>query len=176
MDSRKLNDTIQLITSIAIVLGFAVVVWELMQNRETAKSQLSSDGWAQIGQQNASVVGEELAHVIAKACEAPAELTTADLVVLEAHIEDRVNAVWRIYALARRGSLYDQADMRRNVGLLNRVLSTDAGRAYWQNMSWVPPEIRAAVEEFLPSIAPCDRFFDEWKRTVGAPIATAEAP
>jgi hypothetical protein len=166
MDSRRLNDSIQIATGFAIVLGLAFVIWELNQNREATKSQLTSDGWGQIGQQNASVVGEGLAQVIAKACEKPEELTTTDLVVLEAHIEEQINAIWRIRSLATEGSFYDDSEMQKNVGLLNRVLSTHPGRTYFRKIPWLPSDIRIAINESLPSIVPCNQFFGDWKSSI----------
>jgi hypothetical protein len=176
MDSRRLNDSIQIATGFAIVLGLAFVIWELNQNREATKSQLTSDGWGQIGQQNASIVGEGLAQVIAKACEKPDELTTTDLVVLEAHIHEQINAIWRMFSLAKRGSFYDESEWQKNVGLLNRVLSTHAGRTYFRKIPWLQSDIRVAVDESLPSIVPCDLFFDEWKSSIAESIATGESP
>ena len=171
MDSRRLNDSIQLATGIAIVLGLALVLWELNQSREATKSQLTSDGWGQIGQQNASIVGERLASVIAKACDQPDALTTTDLVVLEAHIEEQVNAIWRISSLMKRGSFYDESDLQKNVGGLNRVMSTHPGRSYLQLMSWLPPDIRALIDEHLPTVMPCNHFFGEWKSSIADSIA-----
>ena len=88
MGSEKLNDWVQIATGITLVLGLGFIIWELQQSREATISQLTSDGFVYAGQQNATIMGEDLALVIAKACEAPEDLTTSDLVVLEAHIEE----------------------------------------------------------------------------------------
>ena len=73
MNSEKLSDWVQIITGFAIVLGLGLLIWELQQNREAIRSQLTSDGFIHVGQQHATIMGEDLALVIAKACENPSE-------------------------------------------------------------------------------------------------------
>ena len=179
MGSEKLNDWVQIATGITLVLGLGFIIWELQQSREATISQLTSDSFVYAGQQNATIMGEDLALVIAKACEAPEDLTTSDLVVLEAHIEERVNNLWRIHLLSQRGSFYEESDIMPTVGVLDRViLSTHPGRTYWQIMTWLPSSLRAAVDERLSSgvVGPCDQFFSAWKRSIAESMTTTEPP
>jgi hypothetical protein len=134
-------------------------------------SQLTGETFAQLGQQNATIMGEDLAQVMAKACDTPEDLTTSDLIVLEAHIEERVNTVWRIYFLSQQGSFYEESDAA--LGVLDRVLSTTPGRTYWEIMTWLPSSLRAAVDERLSSgvVGRCDQRFSGWKRMIADSVA-----
>jgi hypothetical protein len=158
------------------VLGLGLLIWELQQNREAIRSQLTSDSFVYAGQQNATIMGEDLALVIAKACETPEDLTTSDLVVLEAHIEERANYVWRIHRLSQRGSFYEESDILPTVDVLYRVLSTHPGRTYWPLMTHLPSSLRAAVDERLSSVMPCDQHFSGWRRAIADSMTTAEFP
>ena len=60
MDSEKLSDWVQIITGFAIVLGLGLVIWELQQSREATMAQLTNEGFAQVGQQNATVMGGDI--------------------------------------------------------------------------------------------------------------------
>jgi len=67
MDAQKLNTWVQVVTSLAIVIGLALVILELQQSREIARAQISSDSFALGAVHNTAMFGEQAAAVKAKA-------------------------------------------------------------------------------------------------------------
>jgi hypothetical protein len=79
MISRTSLDTvIQVVTSVAVLIGLALVVWELRQSREATSSQLTSDGIAHASALSTAVMSGQTAGVLARACDDPTKLTTSD--------------------------------------------------------------------------------------------------
>ena len=66
MEVQKVNAWIQIATSLAVVIGLALVIWELQQNREATQSQLTTEGLHMMNQFHTSVLGEHPADVLAK--------------------------------------------------------------------------------------------------------------
>jgi len=114
MDSQRLNDWIQTATGIAIVVGLILVIVELQQGRDTVRSQLTSDGFAQIDQLRTSILGEEAATVIAKSCYSPHDLTSTDLVILDNYYSSIIGRNFRMKRLDDRGGFYSEDDWKES--------------------------------------------------------------
>ena len=56
-----------------MVVGIGLVMFELQQNREAITSQLSSEGVQIVSQMSSSVLGDQPAEALAKACENPSQ-------------------------------------------------------------------------------------------------------
>ena len=134
MNSGTLNNWVQTITGLAIVLGLALVIWELQQNREATQSQLTTEGWHLINQTNTALLGESPADVLAKACDTPDALTTADFIILDYYFSEIINhRIFRLRSLARRGSFYaDDYWKTAKIDQWYWIFSSPAGRAWWR--------------------------------------------
>ena len=97
--SRKfevINAWAQILTSIAVIAGLALVVWELQITR-----QISIDTYALINtsddsSDNSAMYGERAAEVVAKACFEPSSLSNAELFILDRYFENRVLRVYQV--------------------------------------------------------------------------------
>ena len=159
MDSTKINNRMQIGTALALIVGLALVVWELQQTRDAVKSQLTSDGFQLMGQFYTSAFGERPEEVLAKACDAPTELTTADLIVLDHIYTQIVHRSLRIIRVRQRGGFYEQEFLgseklqRDSTGGWGMLFSTAPGRAFWRTLKG-DPELKAYG----------DRIFAKWDR------------
>ena len=152
MNSDKLNTWIQLVTGLAIVVGLGLVIWELKQGRDAAKSQLSSDGYLLISQTNVAMLGEDPAAVLAKACNSPDELTTSELILLDNYYYEVLNRITRLVTLSERGSFYTDDYWKDYLGQLNQLFQSHAGRAYWRTVAtYLPPKVRTVGNNRLAS-------------------------
>jgi hypothetical protein len=179
MDSQSIGNWIQLITSIAVLLGLGLVVWELQQNREATMSQLSSDHYQIAAQERAAVLGENAANALAKACFKPTELTDAELVVLDHFYNGMINRVHRMLALSRRGGFYSDDYWKDRMGNLDLLFVSKPGRAYWTSVAsvWVDPELRAAGDRYLAdwSFPTCEEEHSAWRRAIDELSAASSA-
>ena len=167
MDSKRLNNWIQSTTGLAVVIGLGLVIFELQQNREAIASQLSSEGLHIVSQLNNTVLGEQPAAALAKACENPNELTTAELVVLDHYNSDLLLRTERVRTLGRRGSFYDAQQWRENFGQWNMMFETAVGRAYWKSFPQ-DEELRHVGDEILANWDRplCGELYGQWREEI----------
>ena len=131
MDAKTIANWIQIFTGIALLVGLALVIWELQQGQDIAMAQLTSDAYDQVLQQRVADLGEDPASVHAKACEDPTSLDARELYVLASAYGIEVSRVMRAYRIEERSGLY--SGLWREVAddsFLNR--STIPGYAYWE--------------------------------------------
>ncbi len=78
------------ISNLAILLGLALVLYELDQNQELALSQAQIDDYASIQSFQNAIMGENIATALVKARSNPSQLTDEDRVVLGAYLSSIV--------------------------------------------------------------------------------------
>jgi hypothetical protein len=96
---ERANVWVQILTSLSVIAGFGLVLWQLQLTRETAIDQYAllnvSDASADLN----SVYGENAAEALAKACFNPGEMSNADLIVLQHYFVNKsyriVNVFWQ---------------------------------------------------------------------------------
>ena len=133
MDHSKFNNLIQIATSIAVLIGLALVVYELNQTKNLVMTQLTSDGFISGIQSDMAVVGENPAKALAKACMEPEKLTAEDIILLDRLYAARITQVQRVKALqemAEFGMTWEDLA----TSLLPYILSNDYGRMWWDNV------------------------------------------
>ena len=165
MNWEKVNSWIQTITGIAVLIGIVLVVLELQQNQEAAQSQLTSDGFGMLNQSHISMLGESAAEVLAKSCDAPETLTTADLIVLDHYFTDvALTRINRLYSLNRRGSFVSDEYWKSDLGQWNGIFSIPAGRAWFRSGQFsFPDEVRQFGEDVLADWKPAPCISADWK-------------
>ena len=179
MDFQSINNWIQSISGLAILTGLLFVVLELEQNREAMGAHLSNDGYQMLTQTQASLLGENPVQVLAKACDEPESLTTADFILLDRYYFQLVQtAISRLKHLGSRGSSFYPPDYWKTVvGPWRHIFSTTVGREWWRT-SVFDQEIRALGDEVLSTWPEhnlgigqpnaCD--FSEWKSAIRSSI------
>ena len=170
MVSNRLKNSIDVLTSIAIVVGLGLVIWELRQNHEATMSTLSSAGYEINVQTDVALLGEQAADVLAKACDSPGELSRRELIVLHAYYRHIALRLQRVKDLADRGSFYDSTGWEGYVEIwLSQILATIPGQAYWRTIGWPDPEVQAAGNDLLERLdtASCKSNYDAWQNLIG---------
>jgi hypothetical protein len=151
MESQSVAAWVQVVTVVAVLVGLGLVVWELRQNRDATLSQLSNDYWHFASQERAALFGEDAAHVLAKACHAPTELTESDLIILEQYYEGFIARINRMMILRERGGFYARDQWREALFGLDILFMSEPGRAYWKSVAstWIHEDIYRAGNEML---------------------------
>ena len=179
--SDKFNFWIQTLTSIALIIGLALVVWELQQARDATTSELYSQGFQIISDSNNTILGEDAAQVLLKACDSPAELSREELFILQTYYEDLLNRQRRIQWISRQAGFYsDEIASSTDLGVWHGIFSTEPGRAYWRS-TVVESELRAvgdaALDGFVQLGTPdCGEFLDQWHKELDVGLKTTPTP
>ena len=169
MNSQALLNWIQIVTGISVLIGLALVVWELQLNRDATYSQLSSEYYHIAAQDRAAIYGEGAAEVLAKACHRPNELSESDLIILDEIYNGLMQRVMRMRMLRQRGGFYGADTWREGLPLLDGIFSTQIGRAYWKSVApnLVHEELVLAGNEYLEQWHQpmCDEQHSAWLQT-----------
>jgi len=98
---ERVNVWIQVFTSLSVIAGFGLVLWQLELTRETSSAQYAllnlSDATADLN----SVYGENAADVLAKACFNPDTLSDSDLIVLEHYFTNKIYRILNVFWQSR---------------------------------------------------------------------------
>jgi hypothetical protein len=166
--TETINNWVQTITGIAIVVGLALVVIELQQNRDAVSSQLSNDGFQIYTDFGTAMLGEDAADVIAKACETPSELTTADLVILDFFYSELERRTLRLKTLEERGGFYGDEWRTNKLGNWTMLFETSVGRAYWKLPIPRDQEVQRVGDALLENwtLPDCTNLYGSWRKRI----------
>jgi len=151
MPSDKVDRWIQLATAVAIVVGLALVIWELQQTRALTFAQVVHSNMDEISQERTGIYGEDLGEVLAIACYSPDELTRAQAFVLDAYFENQSLRVVRYWVEVETAG-FSTDWQRLGARHLRKVLGFPQGRGWIEGpaFSSMPfPGITDFVEEAL---------------------------
>jgi hypothetical protein len=168
VNTETINSWVQTITGIAIVAGLVLVVLELQQNSDAVRSQLSNDGFQIYTDFGTAVLGEDAAEVIAKACEAPSELTTADLVILDFFYSELERRTLRLKTLEERGGFYGDEWRTNELGNWTMLFETSVGRAYWKLPIPRDQEVQKVGDALLENwtLPDCTKIYGSWRERI----------
>ncbi len=80
------RDWLQLISNAAIIVGLIVVIFELKQSHDIARTISVRADYDAIQSNLHALMGENAAEVVAKARSAPSELTDGEKIIVDAHL------------------------------------------------------------------------------------------
>ncbi len=137
-----------LVTNIGILLGLAVVIYEVQQTNTIARTQLIGDGYALASVVITAQQAEELPHVLERACFTPELVTGSDAVVLDGYFNSLWYSVRRVVELRDLGFGRGDVQEQRLIALTTqRIASFPAGRSWYQNVE------RATLSDDVRKIA-----------------------
>jgi hypothetical protein len=148
---QQINVWIQIFTSVGVIAGLGLVVWALQLTRSALYDQYALTNLSDASSDLNAVYGERAADVLAKACFKPAEMTDADLIVLEHYF---TNKLYRIFNLYWQSSFLGNDNWKGPASsFLMAILRYPQGRAFLEHDPYT-----ARAVEILPALVP---FFDE---------------
>ncbi len=166
MNQQSVSNLIQALSSIAVLIGLVLVIWELQQSREIARVEQQTAGYVLFEDGVKSLMGEHAAAALAKACEFPGDLTIEDMIVLD---QAFIVIVGRMRSLLRAKNVSEEftpVDWRAWQGNFSAIFSTEYGRWWWTRVDW-EPEIMEAGNRYLENveIVPCATYYDGYRRS-----------
>lgn len=168
MAQTRVADWIQVITGLAVVIGIALVIWELKQAQRIAEAQIAFDSYALAVEINDAIFGENAADVLAKACEEPTSLTAGEWVVLDSYYRNRVSigaSPKLILELADLSGQTAEVFEQLQTGVLSEIFATAPGRAWFVTTYREKKGVAVkAGEALLKNIGPvsCKRTYESY--------------
>ena len=153
MQADRFNNTIQLLTLLSVVVGIAVVIYELQETRRLTQVQIASERLSMITQDVSAAYGENQAGVRARACFSPEDLSNEDRIILASFFMNRMNraAGFKLDEdIADFGGLWQQ----QTKSAVNDVRSYPQGAAYLRAAGSWDSEFKDYVDEVLDSEPP----------------------
>ena len=156
-------DVVQLVTALGVLIGIALVIWELQQTRDLARAQLTSDTFDFMMQRHSAVMGEDLADALATACASPEELTLKQKITLEQYYFSLVDQIRRNLVIeANSGITYQTkeqwaASTRWQFGY---ILNNSYGRWWWDQLKEAPEDIKVIADQARNDRVSCKEHFE----------------
>lgn len=153
----KLDTWVQVATAIAVLVGLALVIYELRQTKELTRLQLTQASSDEIQSEQIALLGENGASALRKACLAPETLTDDELFVVHYFFRNRVT---RVFRYKEQDDLADFDNNWRAEGgrQLNEIAGYPQGKAWLSQVNAGDPEIQALVDFVIeaPPVWKCD--------------------
>ena len=130
MKSTKITDWAQLITGLALLLGLLMVFYELRQAKQLAFAEIMSQGYSEVLEDARTIMGENPAVALAKACYQPDALTREERLIIDTYYSSQLAQISRL------GLLNAVADFGVSEELVsgyyvNIILSTPYGQRWF---------------------------------------------
>lgn len=151
---RKLDTSsiIQLVTTLSVIIGITLVIYELRQTRDLADAELRAQALVHGMDLKSGLVAEHGMEALGKAC-LEQELTIQELFTLDTYyraIYDQINyfriidrtfgADWEEYAIGQ----FERS-----------IFVSQNGREWWASaIEWIPPEVRDIGNSTLNGMGP----------------------
>lgn len=154
MNSNNLFNIMQIATGLALLIGLVMVFVELRQAKALSLAELTSAGYAEAMADFRTVMGENPAPVIAKACLDSENLAPEEMVVLTAYFSSRIAQISRLRvleAVAQFGVPWQAVATQQ----LSGILDNKVGRTWFENNLQVDPELYAIGQKMIEDGVDC---------------------
>ena len=146
MNTQKVSDWMQIVIGMGVLVGIALVIWELDQGHDIAVNEALASDFSKAMSQYQSILGEDPAATIAKACRSPDTLDLRDTVILVGYFNSRLMTPLQQTLQYKRASLGFDSWRRSAYPALFTILGTSFGRFWWAG-------IRDSYDSRIPGIA-----------------------
>ena len=144
MKKLSFSDWVQVVTSLSVLIGLMLVIYEIRQTHRLSQVQMVAENMAAFTQQQLSIAGENPATVMKKACH-DEPLNQEELVVFDVIARTYALYASRILALDFLGDYDSRHVDEQAVSILRTLKSSELGRAWWQlNEPFLSEAVRQA--------------------------------
>jgi len=136
MQMSRLNDWLQLLTSVGVLVGLLLVVLEIRQNNELARAETSAGTFAMWESLSQSEFQSDINDLFVKSIEHPSELTTSEIMDLNSWLVNVVSIYQRNARMHAMGLAGDPEVGLR--GAANYYFTGPFARAWLEeNKDWI---------------------------------------
>ena len=159
MSNRWLNVT----ANLGVLAGLILVIFEMRQNQELMKVNLTNDYYSSYAQAEMIFAGDNLPAVWEKSLVDPKNLSLKEMRILEAHTYSPITRWINLYRLYEAGIL-EKTFWQSQVNVdASYYLGTPYGRAYWENIkphalesNFIPLDLLDYIDNVLAATDPQD--------------------
>jgi hypothetical protein len=109
MKSDNFNRWLTLVANFGILIGLALVAFEIRQNSDLVRLQFINDDLLAIAESETSMLGDNPSAAMMKSIFNADEMTYADFRVVDAYLTGKMELLVRRYQLGQEGSLDEDA-------------------------------------------------------------------
>jgi hypothetical protein len=159
MQKGNWENWLSLSSTLAVVVGVALVVLQLRQNAELLELQILKQDADNRIQASMESMPENIYEIRLKAIREPENLTQLEYHIMDGYLWYRTIERWQsLYDLAERG-LLDETSWKQQVHQdAGVMLANPFGRAYWSRMKDIvgtlPSDLKNFVDDVLADLAP----------------------
>jgi hypothetical protein len=126
-------------TNIAVLLGVALLVFELRQNAELSRLEMIQDRIDAFQQAEAGFFDTDLSQVWAKSLTEPESMTLAEIRMMDAYLAIHMAQMMRNHDLENAGLLNEGATARLLEGDAKWLFGSSIGKAWWEHFGQAYP-------------------------------------
>ena len=169
------NRWLSITANLGVLVGLILVIFEMRQNQELMKVNLTNHYYSSYAQAEMLFAGENLPAVWEKSLLDPKNLSLKEMRILEAHTYAPITRWINLYRLSEAGILENrfwQTQVNVDAGY---YLGTPYGRAYWDNIkphalesNFIPMELLHYIDDILADADPQDmrRYFESIRAAI----------
>ena len=149
MDTKKVNDFLQLLASIGVLVGLFVVAYELRQNKVFAEAEYNQTSYGMWMQATAMEMETDIGEIFIKSIEDPDNLSKPEKFKLNS---------WLTHII----SIYDHGERARSLGVgtalsgrmseaeVRYYFSSEYSRLWFQaNRYWIRPGVAESISHVI---------------------------
>lgn len=148
MNVEKLSHWVQILSGIALVAGIFLVLEEMNQTKQLARTQLAADSSALGLSRHLTFLGEDPMSTMAKACDNGSRLSKKDALVLSNVFKAYLATVGRAYRVSALGGFDDERWKEVAMYNIPSVFSTQHGRDWWRHVTLKKNYLNKPIREF----------------------------
>ena len=131
MEPDKVNRWLTLGANIGVLIGLALVAFEIRQNSDLMRLQFINDDLLLTAESEVPMLGDDPATIMMKSFETPEDMTYADFRVMDAYLTTKMERLVRRYQLGREGIIDE--DSWKTVGFAYEwFFGNKFGRLWWE--------------------------------------------
>jgi hypothetical protein len=148
MDTDKVNRGLTLGANVGVLAGLILVAFQIHQNTEITKAQITNDYYLADMQLELAMMGDNPATSWTKAIYTPNDLTNVDAAVVDRYFNYGLVQIQRLQKMHELGLADD--DWENRIGYLGWHFGNEVGRRWWAySKEGFPNDFIETVDEVL---------------------------
>ena len=161
MNSSKLNNWVQTLTSAAVIIGLALVVLEIRENNAIAEDEALTEFWTNWIALSTPEYSSDIGSAYIKSINDPESLSDEEMFKLGSWLTAAMSTYGQMFLMQEQGRV--SADYRSDLaGDVEYYFGTTFARAWYaENRDWFPPVMTEVIDEQLkdnPDLNSGERF------------------
>ena len=153
MTKSEIGQWVAIWTNLAVLVGVFLLVYELRQNAELARLEMTQTQISAFQQAEQSFFDLGLNQVWVKSFKEPENMTLAEIRAMDAYFAIHLNQMFRVYSLERAGLIESGETTRWMQGDFPFLFGNRFGKAWWDEFGqYWPTDFVAVAHPVVESV------------------------